>query len=90
MAYIENRVVHDADSHLMELPDSLDEFLEAKFRGRYDALPRFEKQPRDADYVQRARAQHADPAFREGANENILLRKNYDALGSIRASSVRY
>ena len=25
MPYIENRVVHDADSHLMELPDVLDE-----------------------------------------------------------------
>jgi len=40
MPYVENRVVHDADSHLMELPDSLDEFLEAGFRARYDALPK--------------------------------------------------
>src|SRR5271167_4210599 len=82
MPYVENRVVHDADSHLIELPDSLDEFLEAKFRARYDALPKLAKHPRDADYVRRARAQHEDPAFRKDANENILLRKNYDALGS--------
>src|SRR6516162_7305854 len=84
MAYVENRVVHDADSHLMELPDALDEFLDAKFRRRYDALPKLKKLPRNAEYVARARAQHADPRFREGADENILLRKNYEALGSFK------
>jgi len=84
MPYVENRIVHDADSHLMELPDALDEFLEAKFRARYDALPKLQNQPRDADYALNARARHDDPVFRQGADENILLRKNYDALGSFR------
>jgi uncharacterized protein len=84
MPYVENRVVHDADSHLMELPDALDEFLEAKYRPRYDALPKLLAHPRNSDYATRARAQHEDGAFREGAAENILLRKNYEALGSFR------
>jgi predicted TIM-barrel fold metal-dependent hydrolase len=84
MPYVENRVVHDADSHLMELPDALDEFLEARFRARYDALPKLIKLPRDADYVRQARAQHDDAQFRKAADENILLRKNYEALGSFR------
>jgi uncharacterized protein len=84
MPYVENRDIHDADSHLMELPDALDEFLEGKFRGRYDALPKLKKHPRGAEYVARARAQHEDPGFRQGAAENILLRKNYEALGSFR------
>jgi predicted TIM-barrel fold metal-dependent hydrolase len=84
MPYVENRVVHDADSHLMELPDALDEFLEARFRARYDALPKLIKLPRDAEYVRQARAQHDDVQFRNGADENILLRKNYEALGSFR------
>src|SRR5215471_3986968 len=84
MPYIENRIVHDADSHLMELPDSLDAFLEAKFRPAYDALPKLTKNPRDADYVRKAQAQHDDAGFRAGADENILLRKNYEALGSFR------
>jgi predicted TIM-barrel fold metal-dependent hydrolase len=84
MPYVENRVVHDADSHLMELPDALDEFLEQRFRARYDALPKLEKNPRDADYVAQARAKQVDPKFREGADENILLRKNYEALGSFK------
>jgi uncharacterized protein len=84
MPYVENRVVHDADSHLMELPDSLDEFIESKFRARYDALPKLLKQPRDAEYAAHARKQHDDPVFRRAADEKILLRKNYEALGSFR------
>ena len=27
MAYIENRTVHDADSHVMEMPDKILEYL---------------------------------------------------------------
>ena len=84
MPYVENRVVHDADSHLMELPDALDEYLEAKYRERYDALPKFLSQPRNAEYAARARALHDDPNFRADADQNILLRKNYEALGSFR------
>jgi predicted TIM-barrel fold metal-dependent hydrolase len=84
MPYVENRVVHDADSHLMELPDSLDAFLETGFRARYDALPKLKKHPRDADFVRQARANQDDPQFRDGAAENILLRKNYEALGSFK------
>jgi predicted TIM-barrel fold metal-dependent hydrolase len=84
MPYVENRVVHDADSHLMELPDSLDEFLEPRFRARYDALPKLKKHPRDAAYVAQARAKQDDPLFRNSAGENILLRKNYEALGSFK------
>lgn len=84
MPYVENRIVHDADSHLMELPDVLDEFLDKKFRAQYDALPKLIKQPRDAAYAQQARAKQDDPLFRQGADANILLRKNYEALGSFR------
>jgi len=84
MPYVENRVVHDADSHLMELPDCLDEFLDAKYKARYDTLPKLLKQPRDSDYVAKARAQHSDPSFCAAADANILLRKNYEALGSFR------
>src|ERR1700685_860270 len=82
MPYVENRVVHDADSHLMELPDSLDEYLEARFRARYDALPKLKKQPRSAEHAQRARTQSSDPKLGAGADENILRRKNYDARGA--------
>jgi predicted TIM-barrel fold metal-dependent hydrolase len=82
MPYAGTRIIHDADSHLMEMADCLDEFLDPKFRAQYDALPKLQAWPRDGKWVKDARAKQSDPAFREGAADNILLRKNYEALGA--------
>lgn len=84
MPYVENRIVHDADSHLMELTDCLDDFFDPKFRARYDELPKLKAWPRDGKLVTKSRALHDDPEFRAGADTNILLRKNYEALGAFR------
>ena len=81
MPYASGRVIHDADSHLMELPDSLEPFIDAKFLHAYRDLPKVKK-ARDLAYVEQARTRQADESFREGADANIMLRKNYDALGS--------
>jgi predicted TIM-barrel fold metal-dependent hydrolase len=82
MPYVEDRIVHDADSHLMELGDCLDDFIDKRFRARYDDLPKLKAWPRDGKWVTSARAKQSDPEFRAGAAENILLRKNYEALGA--------
>lgn len=74
------RIIHDADSHLMELPDCLDPYLDPKFRAAYNALPKLAK--REEGYVETARANHADAAFRESGDANIMLRKNYEAMGA--------
>src|SRR5580698_10942612 len=84
MPYVENRVVHDADSHLMELSDCLDAWLDPKFRAAYDELPKLKAWPRDGKLPLWANKQHDDPEFRAGSDENILLRKNYEALGAFR------
>ena len=84
MPYVENRTVHDADSHLMELTDCLDDFFDPKLRARYDELPKLKAWPRDGKLVTKSRALHDDPEFRAGADVNILLRKNYEALGAFR------
>ncbi len=84
MAYVEDRIVHDADSHLMELADCLDAFIDPRFRAAYDALPKLKAWPRDGEWVKRARATQDDPEFRAGALNNLLLRKNYEALGAFR------
>jgi predicted TIM-barrel fold metal-dependent hydrolase len=78
--HMRGRIIHDADSHLMELPDVLDPYLDAKYREAYDALPKLAK--REEGYAARARASHADPKFRESADANIMLRKNYEAMGA--------
>ncbi len=86
MPYVQDRLVHDADSHLMELPDCLDPWFDPRWREAYHALPvvrhktNSPKPAWDAPF----RSRHDDPGFRGGAAENILLRKNYDALGAFR------
>ncbi len=81
MPYASGRVIHDADSHLMELPDCLEDFIDPAFLAAYRELPKVKKARAQA-YVEQARSRHADVGFREAADSNIMLRKNYDALGS--------
>jgi predicted TIM-barrel fold metal-dependent hydrolase len=83
MPYVEGQTVHDADSHVMELPGTINRYLDPAFRaafvektGRMDVLP---------EWFAKAAAQQQDPEFRAGAEANILLRKNYEALGAFRA-----
>jgi len=84
MPYVENRVVHDADSHLMELTDCLDAFLDPKYRAAYDELPKLKAWPRDGELATHANRLHDDADFRKESDAKILLRKNYEALGSFR------
>ncbi len=83
MAYVEGQTVHDADSHIMELPGTINRYLDPKFRdafvektGRKDVLP---------EWFAKAAEKQRDPEFRAGAEANILLRKNYEALGAFYA-----
>ena len=83
MAYVEGQTVHDADSHVMELPGTINRYIDPKFRdafvektGRKDVLP---------EWFAKAAEKHEDPEFRAGAEANILLRKNYEALGAFRS-----
>ena len=84
MPYVEGRIIHDADSHLMELGDCLDPYFDPKLIERYHALPIYRHKIGDGRWAEKARAQHQDPEFRAGDEANILLRKNYQALGSFR------
>jgi predicted TIM-barrel fold metal-dependent hydrolase len=85
MPYVENQIVHDADSHLMELPNCLDDFIDPKFKAAYHALDKVAG-GRFPPWAIECTAQQADPAFRAGAAENILLRKNQQALGAFTAA----
>lgn len=82
MAYITGRLVHDADSHLMEMGDCLDPYFEKRLLARYHALPYYGVRVGDSTWSDGARSRHADPAFRASVDENIMLRKNYDGHGS--------
>ena len=86
MPYVENRIVHDADSHLMELPDCLDAYFDPKRKADYHALPSFQHKLGKAGWADQARARQRDEAFRGDGDTNILLRKNYEAMGAFERS----
>jgi len=80
MAYIEDRVVHDADSHVMETPGWLDEFATAPVSRAFNA--RFGS--RYAQTLGEMQARHLDAEYRQGNASEIMLRKNHAALGAFR------
>ncbi len=88
MPYVENRLVHDADSHLMELPDCLDSWFDPRFLSAYHDLPswRHKAASPSLGWDTLYRRKHDDAEFRADSAKNILLRKNHDALGAFRRS----
>ncbi len=83
MAYVEGQTIHDADSHVMELPAEIVRFVDPAFREAFkDKAARKIAEP---DWVPKARALAEDGEFRAGHEANLLLRKNYQAHGAFRA-----
>ncbi len=80
MPYVENRTIHDADSHVMELPERIVEFMESRYLKEFEPFVR----RRGTGWVEGVIAQHDDPDFRAGAESQVLLRKNHQALGAFR------
>lgn len=80
MPYVENRTIHDADSHVMELPHMIGEYVSAKHLEAF--TPRM--RARDEAWLRETVARHDDPAFRAGAADEVMLRKGHDALGAFR------
>jgi predicted TIM-barrel fold metal-dependent hydrolase len=94
MPYVEGRVVHDADAHLMETPTWLRDHAEAKYRDRLPVLtypsgnelrqtgdPRDQLQDLDAAF-ERLRAKHASDDYLAAEATEIMQRKNFAATGS--------
>lgn len=84
MPHIEGRTVHDADAHVIETPDWLAPFSEAKFRD--EIQHQFDKVFFGARKGQFSKviAQHDDPDFVARNESEFMARKNHMALGSFR------
>ena len=82
MAYIENRTVHDADSHVMEMPDKILEYLEPSYREEF--ISEANKAVTVTQDLAAAEAKQDDPEFRAGDEAELLQRKNHLALGAYR------
>ena len=81
MPYIENRIVHDADSHTMELPNWFDDYADEKIKKAFKK--RFEGNKGLAQtYFKNIDKTHREESYQEKNDEELMIRKNYDALGS--------
>ena len=81
MPYIENRIVHDADAHTMELPNWFDDYadknIQKAFRERFNGNKGLAQ-----TYFENIDENHQTSAYQEKNEEELMIRKNYDALGS--------
>ena len=83
MPYIEGRVVHDADAHIMEEPTWLLDHADAEVRERLEPQVALSLSPdEDVDVIEHFRQRHADPEFRARDAAEIMDRKNFKATGS--------
>jgi uncharacterized protein len=80
MAYVEGRLVSDADSHIHEPPGYAESYADPSMRAQLaERLATFRRPPG----VEEALAKQSDPEFRAKDADEILLRKNSLAVGAV-------
>ena len=77
-----HRSMHDADGHIMELPEWLHEKADPDIREKLKPIHVATVAPGEAEMIRTFREQHADPAYRAQDEDQLLLRKNWAATGS--------
>jgi predicted TIM-barrel fold metal-dependent hydrolase len=82
MPYAEGRIIHDADSHVMETPDWLVPYADPGIRERLEPVRLTGCQPGEETFIEDLRRRHRDPADRAEAEEKLMIRKNWSAMGS--------
>lgn len=82
MAYVDDRTVHDADAHVMELPGTILGYLPEQHHAAF--REHANKTTEMATWARRARERHDEADFRDGAEAELLTRKNHLALGAFR------
>ncbi len=82
MPYAEGRIIHDADSHIMEPADWLFPYADAKIRDRMERLYQATLAPGEHEQMADHLALQADPAFRADDADEIMQRKNWLATGA--------
>lgn len=82
MTYARTREILDADSHVMELPGFLDDFLEPAFRGRLRDLEVEALKPALAKATARAERRRTDQTAATAADEHLMEDKGWMAVGA--------
>src|SRR3974390_331459 len=81
MTYAGERAILDADSHVMELADFLDEFIDPPERERLRRRGMEALAPRLADASLKAEQRGSDPSVAARAEERLMMDKGWMAMG---------
>ncbi len=82
MTYAQGRIVHDADSHVMETPDWLLPYADPDVRSRFKPIQLTGCKPGEESFIDAILKKRLDPADRLEAEEKLMIRKNWAAMGS--------
>jgi predicted TIM-barrel fold metal-dependent hydrolase len=82
MTYAGHRTILDADSHVMELGDFLDDFIDPGQRDRLKRAGMEALEPVFERALARAGARRSEPAEATRAEERLLRDKGWDAMGA--------
>ncbi|HLH27803.1 MAG TPA: hydrolase, partial [Acidimicrobiales bacterium] len=82
MPYAEGRVYYDADSHLMELPDWLEEFADQATRERLRPLYLGGAGPMAEEAIREAERRKGDEAAALALEASLMRTKGWHALGA--------
>ncbi|HEX4219571.1 MAG TPA: amidohydrolase family protein [Acidimicrobiales bacterium] len=82
MTYAGTREILDADSHVMELPGFLDDYVEPAFQGRLRDLQVEALRPALNKALARADLRRSDPGVAAGADDRLMDDKGWMAVGA--------
>jgi predicted TIM-barrel fold metal-dependent hydrolase len=82
MPYVENRVVHDADAHIMETTEFLAAFASEPVKRHLMGFDGSAAVATSAQSIEKILARHRDPNYRAKDADEILTRKNWAATGA--------
>ena len=86
MTYAGSRTILDADSHVMELADFLDDYIDPDHRDRLKRQGMEALKPVLDGATQRAQARRSDPGAAAEAEERMMVDKGWRALGAFDAA----
>lgn len=82
MPYAGDRSIHDADAHIVETPDWLEPYADPDTRPKLKPIYVSTVKPGEENHIDTIRERRNDPADRAKGEAELMLRKNWSALGS--------
>ena len=80
MAYVENQTIHDADSHVMEMPTTITEYMSKDTQAKFEPYIRH----KDPAWIDEIVGLHDNANYMADAEAEIMTRRGHHSLGAFR------